>query len=169
MSTPNAMVGVLDARGDIVAEVATLAMNDTVAAYRAMSAPDAAIVPRIYLYHRARLQRSLLPISDAPNRTEWVLGALLPVIIIAGQVAIVAVVHAGRTSAPVRREATFLHVLSGEQEESWHAGIYRRQDNPPQLGSWTSGAAGALSEHTIAAIRDAVRSSSGALSCEGSP
>jgi hypothetical protein len=59
----------------------------------------------------------------------------------------------------VRREASFLHVFSSGQDESWHACIYRRQDRPPRLGSWSSGAAGALSEHTTAAISHAVRAS----------
>jgi hypothetical protein len=145
--------------GEIVAEVATLAMNETHAVYRAMSAPHAVIGPRIYLYRQGRPELVPLAIFDPQERKEWALRALLPVMITAGKVEIVAVVHTGRTTAPVRREASFLHVFSSDQDESWHAGIYRRQDRPPRLGSWSSGAAGALSEQTIAAIAQAVRAS----------
>ena len=145
--------------GEIVAEVATLAMNETHAIYRGMSAPDAVLGPRVYLYRQGRPELVPLAIFDPQERKEWALRALLPVIITAGNVEIVAVVHTGRTTAPVRREASFLHVFSTEQEESWYAGIYRRQDGPPRLGSWSSGAAGALSERTIAAITHAVRAS----------
>jgi hypothetical protein len=143
--------------GEIVAEVATLAMNETLAVYRGMSTPDAVLGPRVYLYRQGRPELVPLAIFDAHERKEWALRALLPVMITAGKVEIVAIVHTGRTTAPVRREATFLHVFSPDQDESWHAGIYRRPDRPPRLGSWSSGAAGALSERTIAAITHAVR------------
>jgi hypothetical protein len=145
--------------GEIVAEVATLAMNDTLAVYRSMRAPDAVLGPRVYLYRQGRPELVPLAIFDPQERKEWALRALLPVIITAGNVEVVAVVHTGRTTAPVRREASFLHVFSTDQDESWHACIYRRQDLPPRLGSWSSGGAGALSEHTIAALTRAVRAS----------
>ena len=145
--------------GEIVAEVATLAMNDTLAVYRSMRAPDAVLGPRVYLYRQGRPELVPLAIFDPHERKEWALRALLPVMITAGNVEIVAVVHTGRTTAPVRREASFLHVFSTDQDESWHACIYRRQDRPPCLGSWSSGAAGALSDRTLAAITHAVRAS----------
>jgi hypothetical protein len=124
-----------------------------------MSAPDAVLGPRVYLYRHGRPELVPLAIFDPQERKEWALRTLLPVMLTAGKVEIVAVVHAGRTTAPVRREASFLHVFSTDRDESWHAGIYRRQDRPPRLGSWSRGAAGALSERTIAAITHAVRAS----------
>lgn len=168
MSSPNATVPRLGAPGEILAEVATLAMTEAAAAYRAMRTPSAVVAPHVYLHRNGRLERVLLASFDVPGRTEWALRALLPVIITAGAPEIVAAVHTGHTSAPVRREATFLHVFSTEHDERWQAGVYRRPGQPPRLGSWRAGADQALSERTLSAIREAMRSTSANVSEEAS-
>lgn len=138
------------------AELATLAMNDVLVAHRVSPGTDSLPNPYTYLCRRDRLERLALAPFDRPERKDWVLRGLLPVIITAGRVELLAIVHAGRTSAPVHREAVFVHVFSASEHESWHAGIYRRQNRPLRIGAWSAGADGWLGEPTIAAITGAL-------------
>lgn len=156
MHTLNATARALADLGGIVAEVATLAMTHTLSAFRAMSTPDAVLAPQIYLSRHSCVEHTPMQVFDPERRQDWVFGSLLPILITTGAIDVLALVHGGKTSAPVRREVAFLHVFSAERDEHWHAGVFRRHGRIPTLGSWRLGADGALSERTLEAIRAAL-------------
>ena len=156
MSSPHPTVGLAADLDDRLAEITTLAMNDTLDTYRKMTSPIASAPPEIYLRRATELQRITLGSFGAAPQPRWLLGSMLPLMLSAGGIEIVAITHAGWTTSPLWREASFLQVFTAEREESWHAGIHRRADRPPRLGAWRPGADGALDERTRAAITNAL-------------
>jgi hypothetical protein len=156
MRTPHNANGALQDPGGILAEVATVAMTSTLEMFREMSSPREQMTPTVYLHRNGHLERMPLCIHDIERRRDWVLGSLLPLLVTAGGVEVLAIAHSGHTCPPVRREATYLDVFSVDRHEQWHAGVYRDQVHPPRLGSWRPGATGALSARTVDAIGGAL-------------